>query len=223
LEVWPDLAASVAQEERALAQRALVVPRLTAGGAGLTAALDANEHAFAFVVVRGIVLKETTVAGRSALEWLTEGDVLAPLSGQAAGGTSRYRALGDVAVAVLEQRFRLVARRWPAVADCLHSRLAEQVHRASLHLAMLHVPRAEDRLVVLFLDLAERVGRVTPDGVVIDVDLTHDTLGHLIGSRRPTVTLALQTLEQQGLLTRRGRAWLLQPGAADLPDAAQRA
>jgi CRP/FNR family transcriptional regulator, cyclic AMP receptor protein len=219
LRVWPDLAASVPEEERAQAERALVVPLIVADGGALSAALDATADAFAFVLAQGIVLKETEAGRRSALEWLTEGDVLAPLPEGAVPeerrGASRYRGLGRVAVGVLEQRFRLVARRWPAVSDCLHTRLAEQVHRASLHLATLHLPRAEDRLVVLFGDLAERLGRVTPEGVLLEIALTHDALGQLIGSRRPTVSLALQELEQAGLLTRRGDAWLLPGGAVD--------
>ncbi len=83
-----------------------------------------------------------------------------------------------------------------------------------MHLAMLHLPRVEDRLIALFADLAERFGRMPTDGMLIDLPLTHDVIGQLVGSRRSTVTLALQRLADEQVLDRRddGR-WTLAPYA----------
>jgi CRP-like cAMP-binding protein len=92
--------------------------------------------------------------------------------------------------------------RWPQVSAFLHGQIAEQAHRVSMHLAMLHLPRAEDRALALFAELSERFGRVTPDGIRIDVPLSHELIGRLTACRRATATLALQNLDQQGLLTR---------------------
>jgi CRP/FNR family transcriptional regulator, cyclic AMP receptor protein len=89
---------------------------------------------------------------------------------------------------------RQAAQRWPGIADFLHDRLAHQTHHASMHLAMLHLPRIEDRLIALFADLAERFGHMAADGILIDLPLTHEIIGGLVASRRPTVTLALQSL-----------------------------
>ena len=69
---------------------------------------------------------------------------------------SRYLAKGPVSLAVIEDHFRQAARRWPRLADFLHDRLSEQTHRASMHAAMLHLPRVRDRVEALFADLAER-------------------------------------------------------------------
>ncbi|MEA2169692.1 MAG: family transcriptional regulator, cyclic receptor protein [Solirubrobacteraceae bacterium] len=216
-ETWPELAGSVDTDQWAHAERLLVAPLVTAEGEELVPALAAHADAFAFVITRGVVLKETILAGRSSLELLTEGDVLAPLTAgdgtDMRPGVSSYQALGSASAAVLGDRFRLIGRRWPGVTDVLHSRLADQHHQASLRLAALHLPRAEDRIVVLFIDLARRLGRVTPGGIVINLPLTHDVIGRLTGSRRPTVSLALRALEENGSLTARGREWLLSHGA----------
>jgi CRP/FNR family transcriptional regulator, cyclic AMP receptor protein len=162
--------------------------------------------AFDFVLVEGTVLKETTLASSSALELLGPGDFLAPpLSATRRlefRAVSRYLALGDVSIATLGVRFTHVAVRWPHLSDFLHGQIAEQAHRASMHLAMLHPPRAEDRVLALFADVGERFGRVTPDGILIDLPLNHELIGRLTASRRPTATLALQHLNDQGLLTR---------------------
>jgi CRP-like cAMP-binding protein len=148
----------------------------------------------------------TSFAGRSAVELLGPGDLLAPPLTAAdqveSPAVSRYMAHGLASVAELDDRFRHAAQRWPALLDCLHECLGRQTHRASRHLAILHLPRVEDRIVALFADLAERFGRMTPDGVVIGLALTHQVIGDLVASRRPTVTLALHTLAAQGVVER---------------------
>ena len=161
---------------------------------------------FDFVLVEGTVLKETALASSAALELLGPGDVLAPpLSATRQGdgrAVSRYFAFGAASIATLGSPFKRDAVRWPQLSDFLHHQLAEQAHRASMHVAMLHLPRAQDRILALFADLGERFGRVTPDGILIDLPLNHDLIGRLTASRRPTATLALQELYGQGHLTR---------------------
>lgn len=214
-DLLPDVLASLPEDERALAQRTLVVPRLSARDADLGRVLDpAPGGAFGFLLVEGVVLKETTLATRSALELLNEGDILAPVLSEAwqygSRAVSRYLAHGEVSLAVLGDRFRAASGRWPQLEADLLDRLARQTHRTSAHLAMLHAPRVEDRILLLFEDLAERCGRMTPDGVVIDITLTHDLIGRLAGAQRPTVTLALQTLAANGSLCRVGRdRWMI--------------
>lgn len=211
----PDVMASIPEDDRLLAERALVAPRLSARDQDLVDMLAAaSPDAFGFLLVDGVVLKETTLATRSALELLNAGDILAPALGEArqkgSRATSRYLAHGPVTLAVLGGRFRAASRRWPEVGDDLHDRLARQTHRASAHLAMLHASRVEDRIRLLFEDLGERCGRMTADGVVIDISLTHDVIGRLVAAQRPTVTLALRTLAGAGSLCRAGRdRWMI--------------
>jgi CRP/FNR family transcriptional regulator, cyclic AMP receptor protein len=203
--VLPEIIALIPASERQLAEQVLHVPRLQVNGE-LGDTLAATPTAFDFIVADGVVLKQTSYAGRNSLELLGSGDVLAPpltpsrqLESRA---TSSYQAHGQASLAVIESRFRTAARRWPQLSDVLHDRLARQTHRASMHLAILHIARADDRVLALFSDLAERFGQVTSDGIVIDVELTHALIGQLIGSRRPTISAALEQLSTTGTLTR---------------------
>lgn len=212
-DVLPEIVALIAPDDRQLVRDALVVPAMYAKGGELGTLLATAPSACDFVIVEGIVLKQTRYAGR-ALELLGPGDVLAPPltpTRQAqVRATSAYQAHGRATLAVIDGHFRAAARRWPQLSDVLHDRLACQTHRASAHLAILHIARAEDRIRALFNDLAERFGHVTPDGIKIDIDLTHDLIGQLIGSRRPTVTLALERLSVANELTKhRDGRWQL--------------
>lgn len=68
----------------------------------------------------------------------------------------------------------------------------------------------DTRLLVLLWYLADRWGRVRPDGILVPLKLTHETLGRLIGARRPSVTTALHTLTEQGRISRsQERFWIL--------------
>lgn len=217
--VFPDVVAAIPDDERALAERALWAPALSAGEGDLRDMLAAAPAAFGFLIVEGVVLKETVLATRSALELLNCGDIVSPPlvdhRQEESRAASRYLAHGPVTLAVLGPHFRAALRRWPPVADDLLDRTARQAHRASAHLAMLHVSRVEERIALLFEDLSERCGRVTPDGVMIDISLTHRVIGGLVGAQRPTVTLALQTLADQGALHRVGTdRWMIPRGGA---------
>lgn len=211
----PEILASVAAEDRPLAEQTLIVPLISARDTDLADVIRTQiPGAFDFLIVDGVVLKETTLARRSALELLGRGDLLAPPLTAArqleSRAVSRYLAHGPVSLAAIENHMRQAATRWPGIADYLHDRLARQTHHASMHLAMLHLPRVEDRLIAVFSDLAERFGHMTPDGILIDLPLTHEIIGGLVGSRRPTVTLALQQLASKGSIARLdGDRWKL--------------
>jgi CRP-like cAMP-binding protein len=100
---------------------------------------------------------------------------------------------------------------WPTdLLAAVHAQLAEQCHRASVHLAILGLPRVEDRILALLGDVAVRLGRVAREGVLVDLPLTHRLLGRMVAARRPTVSLALAVLAEQGRLRRRADGtWVL--------------
>lgn len=58
-----------------------------------------------------------------------------------------------------------------------------------------------ERLVHLLLELAEKYGRPSVDGVLLNVKLSHQDLASIIGSTRETVTVLLGELQSAGTLT----------------------
>lgn len=57
-----------------------------------------------------------------------------------------------------------------------------------------------ERLVHLLLELAEKYGRPTVDGVALGIKLSHQDLASIIGSTRETVTVLLGELQHEGQL-----------------------
>lgn len=209
LEAIPELADAVPAGQRPAAVRTVTAPLQTFAKGPMAEPLTATAvRPFALVVLDGVVLRTTVLSDRPSAQLLGEGDVL-ELPG-AFGETSSLTTCDGAQVAILDDRFRRHAQRWPWLHDGLRREMARQLWATSRHLAILHLPRVEDRLVAVLRELAERWGRVTPDGLAVDLPLTHELLARLVGSRRPTVTLAVGDLCEAGTLARRrDGTWLL--------------
>jgi Crp-like helix-turn-helix domain len=121
---------------------------------------------------------------------------------------------GDVLVALTEAalvpisagtRDELLGSREAArlLVDGLEETL-RQKHGAIVSLSRLHhVDRVREKLI----ELAREHGRVGRDGIRLDFPLTHDLLGEMVGSARETVTRALDELQREGFVVRRGRTY----------------
>jgi CRP-like cAMP-binding protein len=121
-----------------------------------------------------------------------------------------WRVLEPTRLAVLDRRFATVASRWPALLDVILRRSVMRERAAGFLRAVTHLTRVDDRLLVVMWFLAERWGRVRPEGVVLPLKLTHQLLAALVGAKRPSVTTALGELTNAGLLERRDDgSWLL--------------
>jgi hypothetical protein len=113
-------------------------------------------------------------------------------------------------MAVMDPRFALQIARWPQVSATIVDRALIRARWLSFHLAVCHVVGIEKRLMILFWHLADRWGKVTTEGVRIDLPLSHGMIAKLVGSRRPTVTTAMGKLRDDGRILRPDEgSWLL--------------
>jgi CRP/FNR family transcriptional regulator, cyclic AMP receptor protein len=165
-----------------------------------------------FLVLDGLLVREVRMNDRSLAEVLGPGDVLRPweASNGAGGVEVRWRALTAVRMAELDGAFTQAARHWPEVTIELAARGVRRADALAVQAAISHVRRVEGRLIHLLSHLASRWGRVTPEGVVLSLPLTHATLAQLVGARRPSVTAAFGELAREGTCIPRGQGtWLL--------------
>ncbi len=217
LDVDDAIAAAVPHDDEAAARRMLQLRTLRLP-AGPWAPPEGIGRVLALSVLDGLVVRETTANGHVAL--LGAGD-LADVRGLAAG-TERWRVVRPVTVAIVDARLLLAGRRWPRLFAALTHRLFDLASEQTALNAILSMPRVDTRLMVLFEHYADRWGRRTAGGRVLDLPLTHEMLGRLVAARRPTVSLALATLVEQGRVLRdEGGAWVLPDAAAS--DGAQHA
>lgn len=213
LRLDPGLRAAVPDNELTVAERFLTVPyRALEPGTWSVPTIAVHAEPFAALLVEGLVTHETTIAGRRTADLLGPGDVFHPWRAfdAAIPGTSRWASSTTALVAVLDARFIAAARRWPRLYLVIHDRMADQLDRGTARAAIMGLPRVEQRVLGLLWQLAERWGKVHPEGVVVDLGLTHELIGQLVGAQRPTVSLAIRVLADEELLRRTPEgAWLL--------------
>ena len=219
VDVDPELTAGVPPEELGLLRRVLTRPRydIPKGRWSPELLRGHDNGVFAILVIEGALVREVDLTDRHCAQMLGPGDVLQPSSdGGPLGSAVSWTAAHPTSVVALDDRFTRAAQRWPSLALNLHRRLLDQTDRTALHAATAQLPRVDRRILALFWQLADRWGRVTPFGIEIPLQLTHETIGRLVGAQRPTVTLALRDLTAERGLTRTSTGrWILNPRTGD--------
>jgi CRP/FNR family cyclic AMP-dependent transcriptional regulator len=205
-----------------------LVPRLqlqTARQASLASVMDvpsgrweANvdgvtaREGYGLLVLDGVLVRRVGYGGRFGAELLAAGDLLRPWDFEGddtIGFETTWRVLAGTRLAVLDVHWTERMARYTQVGPALAGRALARSRRLAAMMAIAQQPRLDERLWMLFWELADRHGRVHPDGVHIDLPLTHEVLSHLVAARRPSVSGALTKLAAQGRLRRDGGAWVL--------------
>ena len=191
---------------------------LEPGALDLDALHRQHPEAFALIVTEGLLMRELLVASTVAAELAGPGDVvgLRRPEGELVPSVLRFTVVAPSRVVVLDPELQDRLHGNAELSVQLLGRSIHQTERLALHRAVLQLPHVEQRVLAVLWLLAERWGRVAPAGVLVPISLTHQTLGALVGARRPTVSLALKALAAEGLVTRRpDGGWLLAHGSAD--------
>ena len=132
------------------------------------------------------------------------------------GGIVLPPASAEVLEAILDSRLTLLPERvvsrlltFPSLGDAVLRELAETLRRKQDSIANFGDVRHVERVRHQLLQLAHDYGRVTADGVKLDLPLTHALLGEMVGSERETVTRGIDQLESSGFLSREGHSYRL--------------
>jgi len=195
--------------DRRLVARAREIPR----GTFDASALAGNPHgALGLLVLDGFIAVGLD-AGRAQVTWLIgAGDLIRPweLLDTPLTEHPNWRALSRVRLAMLDGEFERRAAGIPGTAQAAVARAARTSHWLLAKSLIVSAPLIEERLLLLFTMLAERWGKVRPDGVWLELPLTHELLARMSGARRPSVSTALRSLSNAGAVTRvRRGCWIL--------------
>lgn len=219
----PDLGEGLGASERAAAERQAVATVVSLDPPVWDVDRLAGEPKpgwLGLYIVDGMLLRRVRIGRRPACELFGPGDLLRPWDADGVYAplpiTVDWRVLAPTRMAVLDASFSRRIARWPELGAAVAGRAAQRARSLALIGALSHLPRAYERLLILFWLLAERWGTVCRAGVRVTLPVTHEVLAMLIGTQRPTVTIALQRLRRAGLLLREGRdGWLLTTAAIE--------
>lgn len=202
----PELGALIPEDQRPLAFQACETP-VTTIAAGTWGAPEAVGH-FGYLILSGVIARRVQGGDRSSCELLGDGDLLRP---DASDDGVVWTVLEEAELACLDARFTACMHRWPQIADALLERCLARAHALAEQLAILSAHPVDRRLLMMLWHLAERWGRVGPQGVRLPLPLTHGMLAEMSGVRRPSLSTAVGSLVDGGRLARPNgdRGWLL--------------
>ena len=166
-----------------------------------------------FIVVDGKVkLGQTSKDGReSLLGVLGPGEMFGELSLFDPGlRTSTATALTDVTVVSLghDQLMPWLTGR-PELAAALLQALARRLRRTNEAMGDLVFSDVPGRVAKALMDLGEKFGEITPDGLLVSHDMTQEELAQLVGASRETVNKALADFTQRGWIRLESRQVLI--------------
>jgi CRP/FNR family transcriptional regulator, cyclic AMP receptor protein len=217
LDVDPDLGRDISAAEWKAARDATRgrLLSLSMGRWDLAHHAPGQGGATAFLIVDGLVCREIQIRDHHLIELLGPGDILParPTPDDVlVVGAPIHTVLRETRVLALGRAFIRSGVRWPSLMTAAFDRIEQQRQRLAVQSLIVHLRRAEDRVLLMLWHLTLRWGHVTPDGVHLPFRLTHDLLGQLIASERSTVSLAIGHLVKSDRLRRLDDGtWLLTP------------
>lgn len=175
------------------------------------------------LVVEGVLGRELLAHDVASMELLGPGDLIRPWDEARGSGlleaVVRWSALAPTRFAVLDRHVAARLAFYPEIQCVLLERSVARSGRLAVLQAISQLNRVDRRLLTLLWHLAERWGKVTPDGVLVPLTLSHRMLGQLVGARRPTVSTALAELTRTGEVVRGvGGEWILTGSPVGAPD-----
>lgn len=182
---------------------------------------------FGFFILDGVISRGVVIQGRRSAELLGPGDVLRPTASDEIDSSVRFdvswEILEPTRVALLDREFATAVSEYPDFVATVMDRIMRRAHALGFHLAVSHLKLVEMRLLVILWYYADRWGRVTPEGVLLPLRMTHGLLARVVGARRPSVSTALGRLQERRLVDRtdNGHWLLLGPPPRDLGDLAE--
>jgi CRP/FNR family transcriptional regulator, anaerobic regulatory protein len=178
----------------------------------------AGEPFHALYAIRLGSLK-TTVLAEDGREQVSGYHMLGDIVGLDGIGTDRHGcqavALEDTEVCALPfERIEELARSVPALQHNLHQFLSKEISRDHNIMLLLGSMRAEERLAVFLLNLAERYRRRGYSSTEYVLRMTREEIGSYLGLKLETVSRLFSRFQEVGLIQVQGRAVkLLDPGA----------
>lgn len=211
LDLDPSLAATLPADQRELARARLLVHTERLAEGAWQPPRGAPPGHLGFLLVDGMIARELDVGSGRGLELLLAGDLLRPSQEDSSSFSSAsWRVLRAAELAELDAPLTARLGSFPALVEALVARSMQRSRSVAACAAIASVRGLDERLLTLFWHLAERHGSFTPDGVVLPIPLTHQTIAELAGARRPSVSVALGRLAREGRVTRIPSGWLLE-------------
>jgi CRP/FNR family transcriptional regulator, cyclic AMP receptor protein len=203
-DLHPELVAGIPEGRQEHARERLLTNVERLGAGPWTPAI--GRGGIGLLIVDGLLMRDVVLGDTVATEIVGRGDILRPSEHDGTGAPVpfdvEWRVMQPTTLALLDRAFTIELAQWPEAVEAVVGAAVRRSQSLALHLAVCHLRRVHTRLLVFLWHMADRWGKVSPEGVHVPLKLSHRALGHLVGAQRPSVTTALRQLTAEGLVSR---------------------
>jgi len=141
----------------------------------------------------------TSEGKQSILAFIDAGELFGELSLFDSGPREEFAETMEASSVILipGSEIQLLMEEFPVVSLAITQLMGLRRRRIERRLKSLLYRSPRERIVHLLLELAEKYGRMTEQGVFIDVKLSHQEMSNVIGTTREMVTVMLGELREQ--------------------------
>lgn len=161
---------------------------------------------------------------QAVLALIDPGEVFGELSIFEGGQRDEFAEAMETSTLVMisDDEMQRLMEQYPEVSIRVSKLMGLRRKRVERRLKSLLFRSNRERLVHLLIELVEKYGRRTVDGVLIGIKLSHQELASIIGSTRETVTVILGELQDENAVIVRRRQIILKQldslaASVDLP------
>ena len=124
------------------------------------------------------------------LDYLEKGDFFGEMSllDQETRSASACAVDDSNLIIIHKKDFQKLLKNQPELSLSFLKVICNRLRRADKEIEALSFQNVLGRLAIILLDFADRYGAETPEGIRLDIDITHQDLAHLAGTAREMVT-----------------------------------
>lgn len=163
-----------------------------------------------YFLKKGVVkISKVTKDGHElTLALLKPGEIFGELEAMGEGTRDgQAEAHSDVLICVLNKNDLMnMLKMKPGLGIRLSKLIGFRRHTIESRLENLVFRSIPEKLASILLELLEQFGEESPEGIKINLSLTHQDLANLIGASRPTVSETLIDFKNEGLIDIKGRS-----------------
>lgn len=139
---------------------------------------------------------------QSILGFIDSGEIFGELSLLGTERRDEYVETTEKTTLVLlpKPALRVVIRKYPEIVLGVTKLIGSRRQRVEKRLRNLLFRSNRERVIHLLLELCEKYGQMTEDGIALNIRLSHQEMACIIGSTRETVTVVLGQLQKENFL-----------------------
>ena len=95
--------------------------------------------------------------------------------------------------------------------------LSRRIDWLTSQVGSMNCSNLEERLYRVLVNVARQYGQKCPGGLLLDMPLTHEELGFLVGAHRVSITRALKRLKESGMVAQQNKFLIINPAWQEDP------